>query len=85
MVACAFVLLVMSSISQIDITAMDMLLELNSDLKARGIALHLSEMKEPVLLRLQSSSLLKNLSGKISMSTHRAFQEFSEVTEDYSI
>lgn len=79
------VLLVLSSVSQIDATALDMLTELNSDLRARGIALHFAEIKGPVLHRLQQSPLLQQLSGKVFMSTHEAFKAFSGGTEDYSI
>jgi SulP family sulfate permease len=79
------VLLVLSSVSQVDSTAMDMLLDLNSDLSASGIALHLSEVKGPVLQRLQRSPLLQKLSGRIFMSTHQAFQALSDHNEDYSI
>ena len=79
------VLLVLSSVSQIDMTALEMLLELNNDLQARGITLHFSEMKSPVLQRLQHSLLLKKLTGQLFMSTHQAFQQFSAKTEDYSI
>ncbi|HSB97329.1 MAG TPA: sulfate permease, partial [Spongiibacteraceae bacterium] len=41
------VLLVLSSVSQIDATALDMLTELNSDLATRGVALHFAEIKGP--------------------------------------
>jgi sulfate permease, SulP family len=79
------VLLVLSSVSQIDVTALDMLTELNKDLAARGIALHFAEIKGPVLRRLQQAPLLRQLSGKIFMSTHEAFKVFSGSAEDYSI
>jgi SulP family sulfate permease len=79
------VLLVLSSVSQIDFTALEMLRELNDALHARGIALHFSEVKGPVLQSLRQSSLLQCLSGTVFMSTHQAFQRFSGTAEDYSI
>lgn len=79
------VLLVLSSVSQVDFTALEMLQELNDDLRARGIALHFAEVKGPVLERLRQSSLLERLSGRVFMSTYQAFQEFSGATQDYSI
>lgn len=79
------VLIALSSVSQIDATALDMLIELNDDLRVRGIDLNFSEIKGPVLERLNSSNLLKQLTGKIYLSTHKAFLAFSGETEDYVI
>lgn len=79
------VLLVLSSVSQIDATALDMLIELNSYLHTRGIDLNFAEIKGPVLERLQQSSLLARLTGKIYLSTYKAFLAFSGETEDYVI
>lgn len=79
------VLLVLSSVSQIDATALDMLIELNAYLHSRQIDLNLAEIKGPVLERLHHSNLLARLTGKIFPSTHRAFQIFSGVHEDFSI
>ncbi len=79
------VLLVLSSVSQIDATALDMLIELNSHLHARGIDLNLAEIKGPVLDRLQQSPLLAQLTGKIYLSTHKAFLAFAGEAEDYVI
>lgn len=79
------VLLVLSSVSQIDYTALEMLEGLSSDLRQRGIALHFSELKGPVLQRLHETSLLQRLSGQVFLSTHQAFLHFSGATEDYSI
>jgi len=79
------ILLVLSSVSQIDATALDMLLELNRDLSGRGMRLHLAEIKGPVLDRLHQSALPQEFSGKIFLSTHQAFLEFAGSVEDYSI
>jgi SulP family sulfate permease len=79
------VLLVLSSVSQIDATALDMLIELNDYLRGRGIDLNLSEIKGPVRERLNNSSLLAQLTGEIYLSTHQAFLAFAGETEDYVI
>lgn len=79
------VLLVLSSVSQIDATALDMLTELNAYLHSRQIDLNFAEIKGPVLERLRYSNLLKQLTGAIFPSTHRAFQLFSGAREDFSI
>lgn len=79
------VLLVLSSVSQIDATALEMLQELNRALAARNIRLHFSEVKGPVLDRLHHSSLPDELSGKIFLSTHLAFLELGGAVEDYTI
>ena len=83
--AVVHVLIVLSSVSQIDVSGMEMLTELNTYLRGQGIQLHLAEVKGPVLDRLKKSPLLANLSGRIFLSTHQAFTEFSDVVEDYSI
>lgn len=79
------VLIVLSSVSQIDVSGMEMLMELNAYLRGQGIHLHLAEVKGPVLDRLKNSPLLANLSGRIFLSTHQAFVEFANVVEDYAI
>jgi len=79
------VVLVLSSVSQIDATALDMLLELNSYLYGREIDLNLAEVKGPVLERLHNSTLLARLTGKVFQSTHSAFKALSGETEDFSI
>ena len=79
------VLLVLSSVSQIDATALDMLLELNCDLNQQAIRLHLAEVKGPVLDRLARSTLSEQLSGSVYLSTHQAFQALAGGADDYSI
>ncbi len=46
-------LLVLSSVSHIDLTAAEALERLRADLQARDIVLHLAEVKGPVLDRLK--------------------------------
>ncbi len=72
------VLLVMSAVNQIDTTGLYALVELNRTLASRGIELHLSEIKGPVMDRLRSSQLLQDqLSGAIFLSTAQAFEQLA--------
>ena len=66
-----------SSISNIDLSAVEMLEELNGELLQLGIQLHLSEVKSPVMDRLSSSRLINMLSGKIFLSHYQAIQTLS--------
>jgi SulP family sulfate permease len=58
-----------SSISNIDLSA--------GELLQLGIQLHLSEVKSPVMDRLNSSRLINMLSGKIFLSHYQAIQTLS--------
>lgn len=60
--------LVMTAVSSIDTTALFGLGEWNASLKRRGIALHLAEVKGPVMDRLRDSDLLAQLAGPIFLS-----------------
>ncbi len=67
-------LLVMSSVSYIDATALEMLERLNRRLKEKGIALHLAEVKGPVLDGLGSTNrLISELGGTVYLSTWSAY------------
>ena len=67
------VLLVMSAVNQIDTTGLYALVELNRTLAARGIELHLSEIKGPLMDRLRSSQLLQD-----HLSTAQAYEQLAE-------
>ena len=66
-----------SSISNIDLSAVEMLEDLNRELLQLGIQLYLSEVKSPVMDRLNSSRLINMLSGKIFLSHYQAIQTLS--------
>ena len=66
-----------SSISNIDLSAVEMLEDLNRELLQLGIQLHLSEVKSPVMDQLNSSRLINMLSGKIFLSHYPALQTLS--------
>ncbi|MFZ9198689.1 MAG: SulP family inorganic anion transporter [Paracoccaceae bacterium] len=67
------VILMCSAVNEIDMTALETLEALMMHLKDRGIALHLSEVKGPVMDRLQRSSFLNHLTGRVFLSQHEAF------------
>lgn len=66
--------LVMSSVSSIDATALDMLDMLNARLVEQGMKLHLAEVKGPVLDQQDNGGFPQRLSGEIFRSTYRAFE-----------
>jgi sulfate permease, SulP family len=66
--------LVMTAVSSIDTSALFALGEWNANLKRRGVALHLAEVKGPVLDRLKQSDLPSQLAGPIFLSTAIAAQ-----------
>ena len=64
--------LILSSVSRIDGTALERLHHVNKDLRDRGIRLHLAEVKGPVLDRLSRSKLLESLTGRVFLSSYIA-------------
>ncbi|MDQ2821540.1 MAG: SulP family inorganic anion transporter [Pseudomonadota bacterium] len=72
--------LVLSAVNAIDTSALFGLIELNNMLIARGIGLHLAEVKGPVMDRLKQSDLLANLHGQVFLSTAMAWDALSAVS-----
>ncbi|CAB1221757.1 SulP family inorganic anion transporter [Acinetobacter bouvetii] len=66
-----------SSISTIDLSALEMLEDVNAELSKLNIQLHFSEIKGPVMDKLQHSKLLQHLSGQIYLTHFQAMQELS--------
>ncbi|AKM10651.1 SulP family inorganic anion transporter [Croceicoccus naphthovorans] len=69
------VILMCSAVNAIDASALESLEAINHRLADGGIRLHLSEVKGPVMDRLERSNLLHDLSGKVFLSQERAFSE----------
>lgn len=69
-----------SSISNIDLSALETLEEINADLDKIGIQLHLSEVKGPVMDRLNASALIKHLTGSIYLTHYQALSELDAPT-----
>ena len=67
------IVLLLSAVNDIDLTAAQALIELNRTLGLQGVKLHLTEAKAPVLDRLGRTPLLQELGGQVF---HRAVQAF---------
>lgn len=72
-------ILVMSAVNSIDTTALYGLRELNQSLRQRGIGLHFTEVKGPVMDRLRDCDLLDGLNGKCYLSTAKAWDELMSI------
>lgn len=66
------VVLQCTAINTIDTSALESLLGINQHLKDAGVKLHLSEVKGPVMDRLQRSDLLQRLTGQVFLTHHQA-------------
>ncbi|MEG0483579.1 MAG: sulfate permease [Acinetobacter sp.] len=64
-----------SSISNIDLSALETLEEINRELDKLKIQLHLSEVKGPVMDRLKQSNLINELSGKVFLTHYQAMHK----------
>ena len=69
------VILMCTAVNEVDMSAMESLLEINSRLQEIGIKLHLSEVKGPVMDVLEKTDFLSELSGNLYMSQHQAVEE----------
>jgi SulP family sulfate permease len=67
-------ILMCSAINAIDASALESVEAINHRLSDSGVALHLSEVKGPVMDALDKSHLLHDLTGKVWLSQNEAFQ-----------
>ena len=67
-----------ASISSIDLSALEMLEDLNLELAKLNICLNLSEIKGPVMDKLQNSKLLAHLKGRVFLTHYEATQVLSK-------
>jgi len=70
-------LLQCSAINDIDASALASLESLNQQLREAGITLHLTEIKGPVMDKLQQTHFLRALSGKIFLTHYQAIHELA--------
>lgn len=75
--ATTHVILKLSAVNHVDLTAQEMLVMLNDELARQGITLHFSEVKGPVMDVLQSTDVISKLSGKVFLSTTEAVKHLS--------
>lgn len=71
------VLLVCSAVNTIDASALDSLEAINTRLREAGVAFHLSEVKGPVMDRLQTTAFLEELSGEVFLTSFEAMKSLS--------
>lgn len=73
------VVLQCSAVNDIDASALESLEAINDRLSESGVQLHLSEVKGPVMDRLQRSEFVHHLSGRVFLTHHQAVQALSSV------
>lgn len=66
--------LMMSGVNDIDLTGLEGLQQLDRDLGARGVKLHLSEVKGPLRDRLDEAGALSGLSGQVFATQTEAWR-----------
>jgi SulP family sulfate permease len=73
------VVLMCTAVNKIDISALEILEQINERLTGMGIAFHLSEIKGPVMDMLVKSTFLDHLNGKVFMTQHQAIVELQKM------
>jgi SulP family sulfate permease len=74
-----------TAINDIDASALESLETLLRRLRAAGIALHLSEVKGPVMDRLRRTEFMRELTGRVFLTHHDAVRELTpEVLQEAS-
>lgn len=75
------VVLQCSAINDIDASALDSLQAIDERLREAGLQLHLSEVKGPVMDRLQRSDFLQRLSGRVFLSHYQAVMSLTPAVD----
>lgn len=71
------VILLCSAVNEIDISALEVLADLNQRLRELGVGFHLSEVKGPVMDALQKTRFAEELNGSIFLSQRLAVETLS--------
>lgn len=69
------VVLMFSAVNEVDYSALETLEALNECLADNGVGLHLSEVKGPVMDRLERADFLEHLNGRVFLSQFEAWKE----------
>ncbi|QIE42933.1 sulfate permease [Rhodobacteraceae bacterium SC52] len=72
------VILMCSAVNEIDMSALESLEAINHRLHDMGMKLHLSEVKGPVMDRLQRSHFIDDLTGEVFLSQYAAAMKLAE-------
>lgn len=78
------VVLLCSAVNDIDASALESLQAIDHRLTDAGVKLHLSEVKGPVMDKLQRSGWLAHLSGQVFLTHHLAVEALAHPTPDQS-
>jgi SulP family sulfate permease len=78
----AHLVLMCSAVNAIDASALESLEAINHRLSDAGVRLHLSEVKGPVMDRLQRSHFLDGLTGRVFLSQDQAFSTLLTASEE---
>ncbi|WP_289036512.1 sulfate permease [uncultured Roseibium sp.] len=78
------VVLMCPAVNEIDASALESLEEINHRLSDSGVSFHLSEVKGPVMDRLQKTDFLTHLTGKVFLSQYEALCELDPLTAHIS-
>ena len=66
------IILQCTAVNEIDLSALEALEAVVERLREQGIALHLSEVKGPVMDALERSDFLQHLTGQVFLTQHQA-------------
>lgn len=77
------VIIIMTAVNHIDLTAQEMLMSFDQEIKGQNKRLHLSEIKGPVMDILKDSELLSKLSGEVFLSTKLAVDKLKYQGDDW--
>lgn len=75
------VILMCSAVNEIDYSALESLEAINHRLMDLGVGLHLSEVKGPVMDRLECSHFLDQLNGRVFLSQYDAWKSLAETAD----
>lgn len=75
------VILMCSAVNEIDYSALESLEAINHRLMDLGVGLHLSEVKGPVMDRLECSHFLDQLNGRVFLSQYDAWKSLAEMAD----
>lgn len=71
------VVLMFAAVNEVDFSALESLEAINRRLKDMGVGLHLSEVKGPVMDRLQRSHFIDELNGEVFLSQFDAWKQLA--------
>lgn len=74
--------LIMSAVNRVDTSALLMLARLDAELAARGVTLHLAEIKGPVAQRMEGGGLLAGFNGRVHLSAQAAWEALTAPRRD---